>query len=291
MTGPNVGAALKAVRLFKGLSLEELAESTRVRAAYLSAIENFRLDQLPSRPFTVGYVRAYAHALGLDGEAAVERFRADDPLLNEGLAAPIGVDNSDRRIGAIVVGAIILVAGIVAWNIAQRTTGEEAPPASAPAKAIAKAAPVIDKGYVELGSPLPAPVESTAPAPYETPGLAKAMNSDASTDADPATTEDPTLPPLAERFEAKGPILGAPAAESQVIIQARKSASLIVRGPDGATYFARQLAPGQAYRVPNIRGLSLEVFDAGALQIFVAGESRGAAPVGKSSLAQLAPSP
>ena len=93
------------------------------------------------------------------------------------------------------------------------------------------------------------------------------------------------------RFEAKGPILGATAAESRVIVQARKSASLIVRGPDGTTYFARQLAVGQAYRVPNVKGLTLEAFDAGALQIFVADESRGAVPVGKSSVAQLAPSP
>lgn len=291
MTGPNVGAALKAVRMSRGFSLDQMAEMTRVRAAYLNAIENFRLDQLPSRPFTVGYVRAYARALGLDGEAAVDRFRADDPLLNEGLAAPIGVDRSDRRIGAIVAIAVTLVAGVVAWNIAQHTAQEDAPqPPSAPANAIAAAKPIVTKGYVELGAPLPAPVESTAPAPYETPGLAKAMGApDASEDE--AQVDDPTLPPQDARFTPKGPILGASEAESQIIVQARKSASLIVRGADGSTYFARQLSPGQAYRVPNLRGLTLEVFDPGALQLFVGGESRGALPVGKSTVAQLAPTP
>ena len=140
MSGPNVGAALKAARLSKGLTLEQVGEMTRVRGAYLAAIENFRLDLLPSRPFTIGYVRAYAQALGLDGEAAVARFRDDDPLLNEGLAAPIGVDNSDRRIGTVVFIAVILVIGILAWNIAQRSTKVDAPaPPSAPATAIAQA--------------------------------------------------------------------------------------------------------------------------------------------------------
>ena len=70
-TSPDVGAALKAAREFRGLNLQDLADSTRIRRSYLAAIEEMRLDELPSRPFTVGYERAYANALGLDGEAAV----------------------------------------------------------------------------------------------------------------------------------------------------------------------------------------------------------------------------
>ncbi len=291
MSGPNVGAALKAARLSKGLTLEQVGEMTRVRGAYLAAIENFRLDLLPSRPFTVGYVRAYAQALGLDGEAAVARFRDDDPLLYDGLAAPIGVDNSDRGLGTIVFIAVIMVIGILAWNIAQRSTKVDAPvPPSAPATAIAQAQSKGTKGYFELGSPLPAPVESSAPAPYETPGLAKAMSGLSSSESE-TPADDTTLRPLMDKFVAKGPIFGASAAESQIIVQARKSSSLIVRGPDGVTYFARQLATGQAYRAPSISGLSVEVFDADAIQLFVAGESHGLVPVGKSTVAQLAPSP
>ncbi|HMP62440.1 MAG TPA: helix-turn-helix domain-containing protein, partial [Phenylobacterium sp.] len=65
-SGPNIGAALKAAREFRGLSLQDVADSTCIRRAYLAAIEEMRLDDLPSRPFTVGYIRAYAKALGLD---------------------------------------------------------------------------------------------------------------------------------------------------------------------------------------------------------------------------------
>jgi cytoskeletal protein RodZ len=78
-SGPDIGVALKAAREFRGLSLEDVADSTRIRRSYLAAIEEMRLEDLPSRPFTIGYVRAYAKALGLDGEAAVERFKVDEP--------------------------------------------------------------------------------------------------------------------------------------------------------------------------------------------------------------------
>ena len=74
-SGADIGQALKAMRERKKLSLEEVADITRVRRAYLADIEAMRLDKLPSRPFTIGYIRAYAEALGLDGEAAVERFK------------------------------------------------------------------------------------------------------------------------------------------------------------------------------------------------------------------------
>jgi len=64
----DIGAALKAAREARGLSLRDVAEATRIRQSYVEALEAMRLEELPSRPFTIGYVRAYAGLLGLDGE-------------------------------------------------------------------------------------------------------------------------------------------------------------------------------------------------------------------------------
>ena len=69
----TLGDHLRATREHKSLSLVQVAEATRVRRVYLEAIEANDLAPLPSRPFAVGYVRAYARALGLDGDAAVAR--------------------------------------------------------------------------------------------------------------------------------------------------------------------------------------------------------------------------
>ena len=72
------------------LAIEDIAQATRVRAAHVAALEAFDLDKLPARPFAIGYVRAYALALGLDADAVVARFRAEAPDLDTGLRAPRG---------------------------------------------------------------------------------------------------------------------------------------------------------------------------------------------------------
>ncbi len=294
--GSDIGQALKAIREFRGLSIEEVAEITRVRRTYLMAIEAMHLDKLPSRPFTIGYIRAYAEALGDSGDIAVERFKAEEPVLDEPLRAPVGVgDQSDPRLMMIVIVAMVIVGAIVLWNIAQRAMSESAPPSpTAPAKATALALDAQKSGPVALGAPLPAPVESTTPAPYETPGLAEAGEDGVNHSAPAAIGARPDGEPpvdvasLPLNFQANGKVYGATAAQpSSVTLQALKSASLIVRGPDGAVYFARQLAAGEAYRAPQFAGLSVDVSEPDAFQVFVAGQSQGLLPSAKASLSAL----
>ncbi len=173
----NLGEALRAIRGERGLTLEAVAEVTRVRRSYLEAIEEMRLDALPSRPFTIGYIRAYASALGVSPDLAIERFRTDDPVLDEPLRAPVGLlDERDPRVAALMVGALVIVAAIVFWNVAQRAMTANAPPPELASDAVtAEALKQVKGGVVTLGYPLPAPVESTTPPPYETPGLAASL--------------------------------------------------------------------------------------------------------------------
>lgn len=306
--GVHIGAALKAAREARRLSLDQVAETTRVRSSYLAAIEELRLGELPSRPFTIGYIRAYAQALGMDADAAADRFRSDDPVPDQPLRNPIGVaEERDPRLTIMVVALAFVIAAIVLWNVAQRMMSEQAPPPpTAPAAAVDKAPLGVAQGPVSLGEPLPPPVESTTPALYETPGLAAASAAGGSADAalaaekakaeqDAATTAEITerLPPV---FKPEGTIHGATANASPIIIQARKGGSLIVRGGDEAVYFARQLSAGEAYRVPAVGGLTAEVSDPRAFQVFVAGQSKGLMPaptvaVGKLYTPPTAPKP
>lgn len=284
--GPHVGAALRAAREQSGLSLIQVAEQTRIRRAYLAAIEDLRLDELPSRPFTIGYVRAYALALGLDGEAAVARFKADEPLLDDTLRAPVGVNRGiDPRVLTIVIGGLLIIAAIIIWNIAQRSLSERSPQVASTLQAAPP--PAAETGPVRLGAPLPAPVESTIPPAYETPGLAAAMAAKDGTGQLTPPAEPTNRPPPPTTFVAQGPVYGAAEGASPVIFQARKSTALIVRGLGGEAYFARQLAEGEAYRAPNIKGLTIEALEPGAVQIFVDGQSRGLVPVGVSKVVQL----
>jgi TonB family protein len=74
---PTIGAYFSAAREAAGLAIEDLAARTHIKAAYLDAIELMRLDDLPSRPFAIGFVKTYAEALGVDAAAAVAKFKED----------------------------------------------------------------------------------------------------------------------------------------------------------------------------------------------------------------------
>jgi len=312
--GVDLGAALRAAREFRGLTLQDVADATRIRLSYVEALEDLRLDELPSRPFTIGYVKSYAKVLGLDGDAAVARFKVDVPDDSEPLRAPVGVRHErDPRLGLVLALGVLIVAAIVLWNVAQRAIAKDAPPAQvAPAQAVAAVtAPVtapVDPnaaaGSVSLGAPLPAPVESTTPEPYKTPGLDDAAANGGSADAVAAAAKaraaeaakagvDPNHQvKVGAPFRAKGAVYGAaPAEASGLILQARKPASLNVHDANGQIYFARWLAAGEAFRAPRNGGLIAEVSDPSAFEVYNGGAltSRMSAPV--TALGKLAVAP
>lgn len=295
-SGPDIGQALRLAREARGLTIEELAEATRVRASYLTALEAMNLEALPSRPFVVGYIRACAQALGLDPEAAAERFKAEEPVLDEPLPAPVGVrDERDPRLGIIVAGAVVIIGAIVAWNVVQRVMTESAPASpTASASVSAKALAETKAGPVALGAPLPAPVESTTPAPYITPGIENAKNADGTPlDTSAFDVQGPApQPTLPATFQPQGAIYGAPKGQTSVVtLQALKPALLVIHGADGTVYFARQLAQGEAYRVPQLGGLSADVSEPDAYQVFVGGQSHGVLPAPLTPIARLLGAP
>ncbi len=68
------GSDLKKIRDELGVSLEEIAETVKVRMAYLRAIEEDQFEKAPSRIFLKGFVRAYAQYIGLDADTVVSRY-------------------------------------------------------------------------------------------------------------------------------------------------------------------------------------------------------------------------
>jgi transcriptional regulator with XRE-family HTH domain len=280
--GADIGQALRALREAKGLSLSDIAEVTCVRRAYLQALEELNLDQLPSRPFTVGYVRAYAQAVGVSPDLAVKQFRKDAPSPEEALKAPVGVQKArDPRLSWLAGACAVVVTAVVIWNVAQHAVAHDGAPTPPVAAAnTPPAAPVAAHGPVELGVAQPAPADSDVPQPYVTPGMAKAVGGPEAVSA-PAAPARVFLNPHAA-------VYGAPADRSALTLRAMKAASLVVRGADGSIYFARQLAPGEAFRAPaNVPGLSVEVSDPQAFAVIVGGAVQGALPAAQTPVSKL----
>jgi cytoskeletal protein RodZ len=73
----SFGEQLKRERELRKVSLEEIAEATKISVRYLRALEINDFSQLPGGVFDRGFVRAYAQFVGLDEEATVEAYLAE----------------------------------------------------------------------------------------------------------------------------------------------------------------------------------------------------------------------
>jgi transcriptional regulator with XRE-family HTH domain len=73
----TIGVELRAARARAGLSLDAVAERTKVRPGVLRLIEDDAHDRLPALTYTLGFVKAYARTVGLDAAAAAERYRRE----------------------------------------------------------------------------------------------------------------------------------------------------------------------------------------------------------------------
>jgi cytoskeletal protein RodZ len=264
--GANIGQALKALREAKELSLTDIAEKTCVRRAYLQALEELNVDQLPSRPFAVGYVKAYAEALGASGELAVRQFRKDAPSPDEGLKAPVGVRKErDPRLSWLAGACAVVATAVVIWNLAQHAVAHDGRPSPPVEETNAPRAKPLS-GPVSLAAAQPAPADSDVPQPYVTPGMAKALG------GPDAAAAPPT--PAKVFINPRAAVYGAPAEKSVVTFRALRSASLVVKGADGSIYFARQLEAGEAFRAPaNVPGLSVDAPNFQAFDVIVAGQT------------------
>jgi len=71
----SLGQQLKQSREEKGISLQEIAESTHISIRFLQAIENDAYDVLPGGVFNRAFVRKFARKVGFDEEQAVNLYQ------------------------------------------------------------------------------------------------------------------------------------------------------------------------------------------------------------------------
>ena len=292
----QIGAYLRAVREHRLLRLDQLAETTRISKAYLQAIEDADVSALPSRPFAIGYVRSYALALGIDGDAAAARFKKETPDFTEPLRNPIGVKHEKTRRNPLIFAVVgLVVTGVVVWNVAQRSLKiVQDPKAPVVTLSGAQAAePKAPQGAIALGAATPPPADQTTPVAYVTPGmdLTTAQGAGATkvvTNQAVAAAATPSGYAQSPVFVPKGAVYGASDTTPAVVLQAKKAASLIVRGAGGSVYFARQLAPGESYRAPTGEGLTADIADPDSFDLYVNGQLQGGLLSGPAPVDKLA---
>ncbi len=139
------GARLRHAREARGLSVEQLASSTRIRERIILAIERDDTDWI-APVYLRGYIRSYARGLGLDAEEFEADTRAtsgSDPELRSvfNIGRKRGFAERWLKAGSYVV-ASMLIAALV-WQVTQQAVqfsqGRGANLAAAPSRQVSVA--------------------------------------------------------------------------------------------------------------------------------------------------------
>lgn len=95
--GVPLGDLLRGERATLGKSLLDVERDLKIKATYISAIENADLDAFSSHGFIAGYVRSYARYLGLDAEWTYERFQRESGFRGTHGVSAQQAENAKRR--------------------------------------------------------------------------------------------------------------------------------------------------------------------------------------------------
>lgn len=70
----NIGEYLKHEREIRKIELSQIADITKISIRHLKAMEEGRLETLPSRVFVKGFIKAYSKCIGLNPEDVLYRY-------------------------------------------------------------------------------------------------------------------------------------------------------------------------------------------------------------------------
>jgi cytoskeleton protein RodZ len=135
---PSIGAKLKQQREKRGITLDEISQSTKISNRFLRALEDDRFDQLPGGIFNKGFVRAYAKSIGLDEDEAVAGYleatgaAPDKPEpslpLPEVRPEPGSGQAADLPWGALAIVLLLVALVLVVWGFRNRQAVERKQP-------------------------------------------------------------------------------------------------------------------------------------------------------------------
>ncbi|MCS1351239.1 RodZ family helix-turn-helix domain-containing protein [Mechercharimyces sp. CAU 1602] len=90
----EIGLRLRRAREAMGLSVEELAEQTRIQPSELMIIEEGRFEELPSPFYARSYLRSYANAVGVEPQTVLRQYRVSEQQRIRGESEPPLAGNS-----------------------------------------------------------------------------------------------------------------------------------------------------------------------------------------------------
>ncbi len=254
----EIGHSLSKRREMLSLTYEEVERHTRVRRAFLHAMEEGAMEDLPSPVQTRGILANYAGFLDLDVDAILLRFadglqarhreqRMNMPTRSR---APMTVNTSLPPLRSFIASDLLFGGGVAivlllfaVWGINRVITVRSSAPAGATAPSISD---------VLVGTPLPTLAQQVTLIPAQ--DTAAAPNA--------AATATEVLPTLAANVTV----------EVKLTATARTYMRVAV---DGKTLFDGRADPGQTYTYQAAKTVEVLTGNAGALQAIFNGHDMG----------------
>ena len=125
------GTQLKQARESRGLSLQQVAASTKISVSVLEALERGDFPRLPGGIFSRAFVRSYALEVGVNPDTVVAQFVAELEAAAPAAAEAVRPDVTEDdiaflerqrraslflRVGLIVL-ALVLIGSLIAWQV------------------------------------------------------------------------------------------------------------------------------------------------------------------------------
>ncbi len=301
----SVAAELVQARQALGISLPDAARELRIRLDYIRALEERRFDDLPGRPYVIGFLRSYATYLGLDAKDVIARFKTETSGFStrQKLDFPSPADEGRAPRRWLLVLALASAVGVyAAWyylnasdrvaiievsEVPESLLADVPPPPAAPTPSAAPTASAVAPASALVAVPPEEPAAVPEPAiEASPPPTAESMTTTGSIETarlavpeTPETTEMPETPATDAAAPAGGPrVFGQADGGSRILIRATAESWVRVTGPDNELLLERSLVSGDVYHVPDRPDLKLTTGNAGVLEIIVDG--RVAPPLG-----------
>lgn len=121
----GLGEFLRRERELRHISLDEVAERTKISRRYLEAIEQGQYDRLPGEAFVRGFIRSYAQSVGLDPQDTLliysqMRVAHENILGRPEHLHPAPPVQDTRSLLWLLVAAVIMVGGVLFAMLALR---------------------------------------------------------------------------------------------------------------------------------------------------------------------------
>ncbi len=105
----SLGQDLKRERELRGISLEEISNSTKISLKQLEAVEQDRLDVIPGEFFIKAILKAYARSIGLEEDTVINKYYEESLLQKPALESKHHKEKLKPPIPKKIIGIAVFV--------------------------------------------------------------------------------------------------------------------------------------------------------------------------------------